>query len=106
MAREQVGTAPSRPQDIVDVEYVQQQLQHIPGVSRVFGEIPAGTKNGQNTQFSLAYPIVAGTTSVFRNGLRESLGVGYSESMPNIIVFDTAPLGDDDISVDYIVGES
>lgn len=104
MAREQVGTYPSRPTDTVDVEYVLDQLAHIPGVSRMYGEIPTGVKDGTNTVFSLTRPFQANTTEVFRNGLRETLGLHYFESGASTIIFDTAPLADDDISVDYTIG--
>ncbi|UXA09627.1 hypothetical protein KXD96_28110 (plasmid) [Mycobacterium sp. SMC-2] len=71
------------------------------GVS-VFGEIPAGTPNGSTTVFTCANNFQSGSTRVYRNGLREERGLGYSESTPSII-FTTAPLGADVITVDYLI---
>jgi hypothetical protein len=72
------------------------------GSSQVFGEVPSGTLNGINTTFTTSQNFVSGTTSVFRNGLREQLSVGYTESSPHI-VFSAAPLSSDVITVDYVL---
>lgn len=69
----------------------------------VIGEIPSGTKNGVNITFTTAHSFQAGTTGVYRNGLREMLGVGYTETIPVTISFTTAPHSDDDIIVDYVL---
>ncbi|CQD03842.1 hypothetical protein BN000_00663 [Mycobacterium europaeum] len=71
------------------------------GVS-VFGEVPAGTPNGSTTVFTCANNFQSGSTRVYRNGLREERGLGYSESTPTII-FTTAPMGTDVITVDYLI---
>lgn len=71
------------------------------GVSTlVAGEIPVGNQDGENEAFSLAHAFVTGSTCVYRNGLRERLGAGYTESSPRII-FTTPPLPSDVIEVDY-----
>jgi hypothetical protein len=69
----------------------------------VFNEIPSGIKNGANLTFTLAFTPQSGSTQVHRNGLREYLGIGYSESVANI-VFTTAPLVTDVLTVDYLIG--
>lgn len=70
--------------------------------AQVFGETPTGVKNGINTTFGLADTPRSGSTAVYRNGLRERLGVGYTESGTDI-VFSTPPLSSDDLSVDYLM---
>jgi hypothetical protein len=72
--------------------------------ARIIGEIPAGTKDGNNLIFTLANNYNPGTVAVYRNGLREMPSVGYSETAPNRITFTTAPNSDDDLLVDYLVG--
>ena len=72
------------------------------GAAQVYGEIPSGTQNGTNETFTLANSFITGSTCVFRNGLRERLGVGYTESSPTI-VFTTAPMSNDVIEVDYLI---
>lgn len=67
--------------------------------------VPTGTLNGSNTNFTLAEDFLAGSTSVYRNGVLEQRDVGYTESSP-LIIFTTAPLGDDVITVSYVVDGS
>lgn len=69
------------------------------------GEIPLGPKNGTNTAYTTANPMVPGTTALFRNGLRQMLNLHYSEQLPDIIFIQDAPRADDDLSIDYEVGE-
>jgi hypothetical protein len=69
----------------------------------VVGEAPSGVKNGVNTNFDTAQPYRTGTTAVYRNGLRETRGVGYTETGASQITFSVAPQAADDLSVDYIV---
>lgn len=71
------------------------------GVS-IFNEIPSGAKDGINLVFALAHTPQAGTTMVYRNGLREQLSVGYIESGAEI-TFTTAPLSSDEITADYLM---
>ncbi len=68
----------------------------------VFGEIPDGVKNGANLTFTLANTPRAGSVAVYRNGLREFLGVGYTQTGADI-TFTTAPLSTDDIHADYLM---
>lgn len=75
-----------------------------PGTGAKASEIPTGTKDGANKVFTLTQPYNSGTTSVYRNGLREMLGFGYDETPPQSITFSEAPLADDDLLVDYWIG--
>lgn len=70
--------------------------------TQVFGEAPSGTQDGTNDTFTVAHGFVSGSTCVYRNGLRERVGDGYTESSPQI-VFSTAPLPTDVIEVDYLI---
>jgi hypothetical protein len=78
--------------------------QGTPGTNATIqGEIPAGVQNGVNEVFTTAHVFVLGSTAVYRNGLREHLGVGYTETTTTTITFTTAPLASDVIVIDYIV---
>lgn len=68
----------------------------------VFGETPTGTKDGTNTDFTLAHTPRPASVAVYRNGLREYLGVGYAESGSQIS-FVAPPLSSDEITVDYLM---
>lgn len=70
--------------------------------TQIFGEAPTGVKNGSNTAFTLAHTPQTGSTALYRNGLREVLGVGYTVSAATI-TFTTAPLSSDEIAVDYLM---
>lgn len=70
--------------------------------SQIVGETPTGVKNGTNTVFTVAQPYQTGSVAVHRNGLREHLSIGYSETTTTQITFTTAPMSDDDILVDYL----
>lgn len=84
--------------DDLRVDYV------IPGLilSLISGEVPSGAKNGTNVTFTLVSHYISTTTSVFRNGLRERLGDGYTEGGTNVLIFITAPLSTDVLTVDYL----
>lgn len=69
----------------------------------VYNEPPGGARNGINATFTLAFTPVPGSTAVYRNGLREIPGVGYTQS-GTTLVFATAPLADDVLTVDYLIG--
>lgn len=68
----------------------------------VFAEALVGTKNGVNLAFTTTQTFVATSVALFRNGMRERLGVSYTETTPNTITFTTAPLSGDDLIVDYL----
>ncbi len=67
-----------------------------------YSEALSGTQNGTNEVFTTAHNYISGTTVVWRNGLREVLGVGYTESGTGQITFTTAPLTSDVIRIDYV----
>lgn len=69
----------------------------------VVAEVPTGTKNGTNVTFTVGHNFRTASTAVYRNGLREHLGVGYTEASANTLTFSTAPLSDDDLLVDYVL---
>lgn len=69
----------------------------------VTAEVPTGTKDGSNTTFTVGHNFRSGTTALYRNGLREHLGVGYTEASSNTLSFSNAPLVDDEIFVDYVL---
>ncbi len=71
--------------------------------TQVFGETPTGIQDGVNETFTVADTYTAGSTAVYRNGLREIRGVGYTESAPNQIIFTSPPLGSDMLTVDYLI---
>lgn len=74
------------------------------GSTLVTGETPSGVKNGTNLVFTIAQMPLAGSVSVYRNGLRERSGVGYSMS-GSTITFTTAPLPTDELTTDYLLEE-
>lgn len=102
MAREQLGVSPSRGTDTVDISYLMEQLALQSPASRVVGEVPDGTKDGVNAIFTTANAFYLGTTEVYVNGLREQLGMGYTETAPNVLVLSFVPSPDDDIVVSYV----
>lgn len=75
----------------------------VAGNSLVAGEVPGGPANGTNTTFTTSNHYATSTTSVFRNGVREQLNIGYTESGGNEIVFTTPPRSDDVVVVDYLL---
>lgn len=68
----------------------------------VVNETPSGVQDGVNTAFVLAHTPQVGSISVYRNGLRERINVGYTASGSDI-TFSTAPLSSDEITVDYLM---
>lgn len=72
------------------------------GSTMVSGEVPSGVKNGVNVTFTLTQTPSVGSTAVYRNGLREQIGVGYTVS-GLVITFTTAPLSSDELVVDYLL---
>lgn len=70
--------------------------------TQVFNEIPSGLRNGTNPVLTLAHTPHAGSTTLYRNGLRESLGIGYTVTGSDI-TFTVAPLSSDEITVDYLM---
>lgn len=70
--------------------------------AQIFNESPGGVQDGANAVFALAHLPKAGSVSVYRNGLREQLGIGYTVT-GSTLTFTTAPLSSDAIAVDYLM---
>lgn len=105
MAREQLGVAPTRPDDTVTIAALQAALAQIQvqqGQTRIVGEVPAGNIDGTNVAFTTAFNFTAGSTEVYLNGLREHLGEGYVEVGDNEILLSDAPQSTDDLVVCYV----
>lgn len=65
-------------------------------------EVPAGTKNGTNTDFTLANTPVSGMEMVFLNGILQNGGAGNDYTIStNTITFAVAPISTDTILVTY-----
>jgi hypothetical protein len=69
----------------------------------VFGEQLSGVQDGVNLVLTSSQPYRPGSTAVYRNGLRETRGPHYTESAPSSLLFSTAPLSTDIITIDYIL---
>ncbi len=71
----------------------------------VFNEVPSGTINGTNPTFTLANTPVAGTLTVYANGLKQLAGVGNDYTISgNTITFlsGAIPVTGDQLQVDYV----
>lgn len=65
-------------------------------------EVPSGTVNGINRVFNLAHTPIAGTVSVFLNGLFQDPGAGNDFTLSGgTITFETAPETGDMILASY-----
>lgn len=65
-------------------------------------EVPSGTKNGTNTDFTLANTPVSGTEMVFLNGILQNGGAGNDYTISTVtITFAVAPISTDTILVTY-----
>ncbi|WP_337043870.1 hypothetical protein [Emticicia sp. 17c] len=70
--------------------------------NRVTRETPAGTKNGSNFTFTLAYTPVTGSEELFLNGVLQEPGVGNDYTISGLnITMAVAPATDDKIVVSY-----
>lgn len=74
----------------------------MPPVQAVDGETPAGTLDGANLVFTLAFPPAASSLHLYRNGLRQKIGLDYILS-GNTITFLAAavPQAGDTLIADY-----
>lgn len=72
------------------------------GGTAVTRETPTGTINGSNTDFTLANTPVAGSESVYLNGILQDAGGGNDYTIAGaVITFLTAPISGDKIRVNY-----
>lgn len=68
-------------------------------------ETLTGTIDGSNKVFTTQHNYKSGTTRVFINGLKQKLGVGYSETDSNEITFSESPSAVgfiDELIINYI----
>lgn len=65
---------------------------------QIFGEVPAGAKDGTNTVFTTAGNYRAGSTAVYLNGLREFF---YTETDTNEITLEDPPESTYSLRIDY-----
>lgn len=78
-----------------------QNINGIPATFKVYNEVPSGTVDGVNAVFTTAYTPVAGSTQLYRAGLRMTPGgVDYTQSGPTL-TFAIPPASGDNILVDY-----
>jgi hypothetical protein len=63
-----------------------------------------GLINGINTIFLTATEFLPGSTKLYRNGVRQKLGIDYTESTTVGVVFTIAPLTGDILVIDYQTG--
>lgn len=68
-----------------------------------FNEPLTGTIDGVNAVFTTADVFQPSSTRVYVNGLRESLGVAYTETGTNQITFADPPGVLDTITIDYLI---
>jgi hypothetical protein len=68
----------------------------------IWGEIPGGTVNGVNKNFTSLNPFRPNLIAVFLNGLRQRRTDDYTETGSNSFQFVNAPLSGDILSIDYI----
>lgn len=73
------------------------------GAANTYNETPTGLVNSSNTVYTAAANFNTGTTRVYLNGLRQALGVDYTETGADEITFTTAPTTGDNLFLDYEV---
>jgi|SRR5581483_3496606 len=71
--------------------------------TQVYDETPAGLINGINQTFTTTHAFQTGSTRVYLNGLREHLGVGYTETSSTTIHFSNPPQTVDNVTIDYLM---
>jgi len=71
--------------------------------TQVFNETPTGTVDGSNAVFTTAHAFQPGSTAVYINGLRERLGVGYTETTSTSLTFSQPPTSGDELIIDYLM---
>jgi hypothetical protein len=68
----------------------------------IYGEVPTGTVDGVNKNFTTANTYRPNLLSVFLNGVRQRRTNDYSETSNNSFSFVAAPVSGDILSVDYM----
>lgn len=69
----------------------------------IINEIPSGTINGLNNQFTTLNPFVLSSVQVFRNGLLQRLGDDYSLGGNDTISFFEPPMPGEYIYISYFI---
>lgn len=90
--------------DILLVDYdTSNQTFATGGASFIDNETPSGLVNGVNAAFTTAFPYIAGSLKVYRDGQRLFPIDDYTETTPGsgIFTFVTAPVTGSSIKVDY-----
>jgi hypothetical protein len=68
----------------------------------IYGEVPTGTVDGANKNFTTAYTYRPNMLSVFLNGVRQRRTNDYTETSNQAFSFVGAPSVGDILSVDYM----
>jgi hypothetical protein len=88
---------------VTAVTYVQDNAAGITSANFVVEEIPAGSLNGVNTTYTLAFTPVSGKLKLFLNGIRLRSGVGNDYTISTAtITMASAPASTDVLIADYI----
>ena len=68
---------------------------------QVFNEIPLGHIDGINSVYTTRFDFSAGSTRLYLNSARQTLGLDYTESGAKQITFLNVPQPEDEIVIDY-----
>jgi hypothetical protein len=71
------------------------------GITVTWGETPTGAINGTNKVYTTSSAYVAGSLSVYLNGVRQGRTNDYTETTGTTFTFINAPLVGDSLTVDY-----
>lgn len=83
--------------DVLSCNYIRSDTY-----AAVYNEVPTGSINGTNTQFTTAHNHVAGSVELYLNGVALSFGDDYRNAMRTFI-FTVAPSEADVIEVAYLI---
>lgn len=91
-------------QDIADVfTYLQRAISVINGIGTlVIGIIPTGLIDNINQDYETPTDYISGTTAVYKNSQRMTLGVDYTETGPHSIRMTTPPKVTSTLIMDYL----
>ena len=90
--------------DVLLVDYQSgDSVYSVGGNSIITDEVPTGTKNGTNTQFTTARAYIPGTLEVYLNGIKQIRTTHITETTPASGIFnlDVAPASNDVLTVNY-----
>jgi hypothetical protein len=72
------------------------------GAAAAYNETPAGSIDGSNMTFTTSAGFASGTTRLYLNGIRQTLGDAYAEAVPDQLLLTFAPEPGDALTVDYV----